>query len=41
MAGITRIPWMERRNQNDGARASFRYVPFTQLPAEVVIAGHR
>lgn len=33
------IQWDERVNQRDGARASFRYVRFCDLPDSVVIAG--
>lgn len=32
------IPWQDRRNQNDGAKASFRYARMAQFPTECVIA---
>jgi len=33
-----RIGWEERKNQEDGARASFRYVKFSDLPDDVIVA---
>ncbi len=33
------VPWQERKNQNGRARASFRYVPFNQIPVDCRIAG--
>lgn len=33
-----RILWSENRNKQDGARASFRYVHFDNVPAECVVA---
>lgn len=33
-----RIGWSERRNQKDGARASFRWAGFDDFPPQVVIA---
>jgi len=32
------IKWHERRNQNDGARASFRWAPFSAFPTGCTIA---
>jgi hypothetical protein len=32
------IPWQERTNTRDGARASFRYANFWDFPSDCVIA---
>lgn len=32
------LPWGDRQNQNDGARASFRYIPFWDIPDICIIA---
>jgi hypothetical protein len=34
----TDIPWHIRKNQNDGARADFKFAPMGQFPPEVVVA---
>jgi hypothetical protein len=36
--GKNRLRWLERPNKEDGARASFKYVHFADLPSEVVVA---
>lgn len=32
-----RIRWNEKPNKEDGARASFRYVPFHELPTDTIV----
>lgn len=36
-----RIRWYENKNKADGARASFRWVPFDKIPADVLVYRHR
>jgi len=35
---IAAIPWLERRNGRDGAKASFRYAEFVEFPMDCVMA---
>lgn len=37
----SKMVWGERKNDKDGARASFRYIKFDDLPDEVVIASDK